>query len=104
MVAVAGAVFCCVSALLYIGLFYQVNQLPAEQQLLETLSSRTPTMIRLVVLGASAGLLNLVALVLSSIGLMLRQRSKWLATAGTIASILMLLSLASVVILGAVAS
>lgn len=103
VVAIAGVAFCVVAAGLYIALFYSVYQLPADQKQLEQLRGSTPILMRLVVLGASAGLMNLVGLVLCSIGMLTSNQSRWIALLGTIASALMLLSLGAVVFISALA-
>lgn len=102
IVAMAGVTFCVLAAGLYFALFYFVARLPADQQQLEQLRGNTAILIRLVALGASAGLLNVVALVLCGIGLLLSRRSQWIAIAGAIAAALLLLSIGAVIFLSTV--
>ena len=102
IVAIAGMTFCVLAAGLYFALFYFVSGLPADQQQLEQLRGNTAILIRLVALGASAGLLNVVALVLCGIGLLLSRRSQWLPIAGAIAAAILLLSVGAVIFLSMV--
>lgn len=98
--AVAALTFCALSALLYAGLAGYLWRLPAVQADLEALRTRTPQLVKLVVLGAGALLCNLVALILSLAGLAARQESTGLAVLGTVISSFLLISLAGVVLIG----
>lgn len=102
VLAIVGVVFCCLSAALYAGLVYSVWNLPSDQQQLELLRGRTSDLMRLVILGASAGLLNLVALVLCGIELLLPRRSQAIALSGAVVSLVLLLGVAAVVLLSAI--
>lgn len=102
-VAVAGVVFGVIAMGLYAGLFYWVWRLPDSSGDLQQLQSDTPTLLKLVVLGGSGTLLNVVALILCIAGLLLPMRSRWLALAGTIIFGAMFLGIACVVLLGTLA-
>lgn len=102
-VAVAGVVFGMVAMGLYSGLFYWVRQLPDSAVELQTLQSHTPSLLKLILLGGSGTLLNLVALILCVAGLLLPHRSRWLALGGTIVFGAMFLGIACVVLLGTLA-
>ena len=102
-VAVAGAAFGVIAMGLYAGLFYWVWRLPNSSDDLRQLQTDTPTLLKLVALGGSGTILNLVALVLCITGLLLPLRSRWLALAGTIIFGAMFLGIACVVLLGTLA-
>jgi hypothetical protein len=97
--AVAGTVLCVMAAMLYGGMFFFASQLPDKQQDLITLRSNTPLLLRPVILGGSAALLNLVSLSLSLAAFLQGYRKQRLALVSCIVSGLLLLGIAFVILL-----
>ena len=64
IVAWAGVVFAVVAAVLYGVLFFMLSELPSTRNELEALKTNAPALTRLLIVGASAGLLNIVSLIL----------------------------------------
>jgi TRAP-type uncharacterized transport system fused permease subunit len=97
IVAWAGIVFGLIAALLYGVLFFLLSELPDNRQELEGLTTNSPALTQLLIAGGSAGLLNLVSLILCLTGYLIPGRSKFEAIVGTLLSALMLLAVFSVV-------
>ena len=97
IVAWAGIVFGFIAALLYGVLFFLLSELPDNRQELEGLTTNSPALTQLLIAGGSAGLLNLVSLILCLTGYLIPGRSKFEAIVGTLLSALMLLAVFSVV-------
>ena len=97
IVAWAGIVFGFIAALLYGVLFFLLSELPDNRQELEGLTTNSPVLTQLLIAGGSAGLLNLVSLILCLTGYLIPGRSKFEAIVGTLLSALMLLAVFSVV-------
>ena len=98
IVAWAGVVFAVVAAVLYGVLFFMLSELPSTRNELEELKSNTPALTRLLIVGASAGLLNVVSLILCLTGYVIPRGSRLVALIGSLASLLMMLAVFSVVI------
>ena len=94
----AGIAFGVVAAMLYAVLFYLLSRLPSSRNELEELKANAPVLTRLLVTGGSAGLLNIVSLILCLTGYILPRRSRFEAIVGSVVSALMLLAVFSVVI------
>ena len=97
IVAWAGIVFGFIAALLYGVLFFLLSELPDNRQELQGLTTNSPALTQLLIAGGSAGLLNLVSLILCLTGYLIPGRSKFEAIVGTLLSALMLLAVFSVV-------
>jgi len=97
IVAWAGIVFGFIAALLYGVLFFLLSELPDNREELEGLTTNSPALTQLLIAGGSAGLLNLVSLILCLTGYLIPGRSKFEAIVGTLLSALMLLAVFSVV-------
>lgn len=102
-VAVAGLIFGLMAAGLYSLLFYWVQALPNSADQLMELPTNTPAVLKLVAVGGSGALLNVVALMLCVAGLLIPHRSRGLALTGTIVFGAMFLGIACVVLLGTLA-
>jgi hypothetical protein len=98
VVAWTGIGFGLIAAVLYAILFLLLNQLPTTRQGFDEIRANTPAITRFLVVGASAGLLNVVSLILCLIGYVLPRRSRWEAVVGSVVSSIMLLAIFSVVI------
>lgn len=98
VVAWAGILFGIVAAILYGVLFFMLHELPSSRQELTDITANAPTLTRLLVVGGSAGLLNIVSLILCLTGYVIQGRSRFEAIAGTAVSGLMLLAVFSVII------
>jgi hypothetical protein len=98
VVAWAGILFGIVAAILYGVLFLMLHELPSSRQELTDLTANAPALTRLLVVGGSAGLLNIVSLILCLTGYIIQGRSRFEAIAGTAVSGLMLLAVFSVII------
>lgn len=94
----SGIGFGTLAAMLYGLLFYMLSRLPVSRNELAELQTNAPAMTRLLIVGASAGLLNVVSLVLCLVGYLLPQRSRVEAIAGGVISALMFLAVFSVVL------
>lgn len=102
VVAWTGIGFGLIAAVLYAVLFYLLNQLPTSREGLDQIKANTPAITRFLIVGASAGLLNVVALILCLIGYILPQRSRWEAIVGSVISGIMLIAIFSVVLVAIV--
>ena len=98
IVSWAGIGFALVAAGLYGVLFYKLQQLPSSQQELEALQTNAPALTRLLVVAASAALLNVVALILCLSGFLTPRRPRTMSVIGTTFSALMLIGVFSVVV------
>ena len=98
VLAWAGIGFGIVAAMLYGALFYMLKNLPSSRNELEELRTNAPALTRLLAVAASAGLLNIVSLILCLTGYIQPRRSRLTAVAGSAVSALMLLAVFSVVI------
>lgn len=98
IVAWAGVVFAVVAAVLYGVLFFMLSELPSTRNELEALKTNAPALTRLLIVGASAGLLNVVSLILCLTGYIIPRGSPLVAVIGSLASLLMMLAVFSVVI------
>ena len=98
IVAWAGVVFAVVAAVLYGVLFFMLSELPSTRIELEALKTNAPALTRLLIVGASAGLLNVVSLILCLTGYVIPRGSRLVAVIGSLASLLMMLAVFSVVI------
>ncbi len=97
LIAWAGIAFGLVAGILYCVLFFMLSELPSTRNELEELATNAPALTRLLVTGGSAGLLNVVSLILCLMGYVIPGRSRFEAIAGSIVSALMLLAVFSVV-------
>jgi len=97
LVAWAGIGFGGIAAILYGVLFFMLHSLPSTRQELENLTTNAPALTRLLVVGGSAGLLNVVSLILCLMGYVVPRRSRFEAIVGSLLSALMLLAVFSVV-------
>ena len=95
----AGIAFGLVAAVLYGILFYMLSKLPSTRNELEELRTNAPALTRLLFAGASAGLLNIVSLILCLTGYVLPGRSRFAAIVGILFSGLMFLAVFSIVII-----
>lgn len=98
VVAWAGILFGVVAAILYGVLFLMLHELPSSRQELTDIAANAPALTRFLVVGGSAGLLNIVSLILCLTGYVIQGRSRFEAIAGTAVSGLMLLAVFSVII------
>ena len=98
IMAWGGVVFAGIAAVLYGVLFWMLSRLPVSRMEFDAVTANAPVLTRLLVVGACAGLLNLVALVLCLAGWFLTPGSSITAVVGTIVSLLMFLAVFSVVI------
>ena len=94
----AGIGFALIAAGLYGVLFYKLHQLPSSRNELEELGTNAPALTRLLVVAASAGLLNIVALILCLSGFLAPRRPRAMSVIGTTFSALMLIAVFSVVV------
>lgn len=94
----AGIGFALIAAGLYVGLFYMLHRLPSSRNDLEELETNAPALTRLLVVAASAGLLNVVALILCLSGFLTTRRPRAMSVIGTTFSTLMLIAVFSVVV------
>lgn len=97
IVAWAGIAFGLVAAILYSVLFFMLSELPSTRNELEELATNAPSLTRFLVVGGSAGLLNVVSLILCLTGFVISRRARFETVAGSILSGLMLLAFLSVV-------
>jgi hypothetical protein len=97
IVAWAGIGFGLFAAILYAVLFMMLYELPSTRNEIEDLRTNAPALTRLLVVGGSAGLLNVVSLILCLTGYLIRGRSRFEAVVGSAISALMLLAVFSVV-------
>ncbi|MCA9064533.1 MAG: hypothetical protein KDA96_15790 [Planctomycetaceae bacterium] len=119
VVAIAGLVFAMLAVVLYGLLFLQIAGLPGQLTApaestadsvsrhpgdgasLEDLKADTPAILRMTLVGGAAGLLNLVALVLSAIGLWGSRRYRSAAYAGAALSLVLLFGVLAVILISA---
>ena len=94
----AGLGFALIAAGLYGVLFYMLHKLPSSRSELEQLRTNAPALTRLLVVAASAALLNVVALILCLSGFLAPRRPRAMSVIGTALSALMLIGVFSVVI------
>ncbi len=94
----AGIGFALIAAGLYVALFYMLHRLPSTRNELEELGTNAPALTRLLVVAASAGLLNVVALILCLSGFLAPRRPRAMSVIGTTFSALMLIAVFSVVV------
>ena len=95
----AGIGFALIAAGLYAVLFYKLHQLPGSRHELEEMQTNAPALTRLLVVAASAALLNVVALILCLSGFLAPRRPRTMSVIGTTFSALMLIAVFSVVIM-----
>lgn len=100
----AGIGFAVVAMGFYALLFYMLHKLPSSRNELEQLSTNAPALTRLLVVAASAALLNVVALILCLTGFLAPRRPRTLSAIGTALTTLMLLAVFSVVIVSLMVS
>jgi uncharacterized BrkB/YihY/UPF0761 family membrane protein len=91
ILAVVGAIFCSI-------LFLLAHQLPDSIESFGPQNANSSAHLRLLILGCSTAVLLLVSLILSIVGLFLPNRSRKLAIAGTIASLVLFLGVFGVLI------
>jgi hypothetical protein len=94
----AGIGFALIAAGLYGVLFYKLHELPSSRNELEELRTNAPALTRLLVVAASAALLNVVALILCLTGFLTPRRPRMMSVIGTTFSALMLIAVFSVVV------
>ena len=94
----AGIAFALIAAGLYGILFYMLYELPSSRNELEELRTNAPALTRLLVVAASAALLNVVAVILSLTGYLAPGRPRMMSVLGTTFSALMLIAVFSVVV------
>ena len=99
-VAVIGLILVGVAGFLCAVMFAIADQLPADSREFRELMNNTPTQLRLLILGCSAGVLVVVAFVLCVVGLFLPNRPRLAATIGTTLSLLLMLGVFGVMIVG----
>ncbi len=104
VVGFAGIGFAVIAAGLYTLLFFMLHKLPSTRNELEQLSTNAPALTRLLVVAASASLLNVVALILCLTGFLAPRRPRTLSAIGATLTTLMLLAVFSVVIVSLVVS
>jgi hypothetical protein len=100
----AGIGFAVIAMGLYAFLFYMLHRLPSSRNELEQLGTNAPALTRLLVVAASAALLNVVALILCLTGFLAPRRPRTLSTIGAALTTIMLLAVFSVVIVSLVVS
>ena len=98
IVSWAGIGFALIAAGLYGVLFYKLHQLPTSQNELEEIQTNAPALTRLLVVAASAALLNVVALILCLSGFLAPRRPRTMSVIGTTFSAFMLIAVFSVVV------
>ncbi len=98
IVAWAGVVFAVIAVVLYGVLFFMLSELPSTPTELEELKTNAPALTRLLIVGASAGLLNVVSLILCLTGYIIPRGSPLVAVIGSLVSLLMMLAVFSIVI------
>ncbi len=94
----AGIGFAIIAAGLYGFLFFMLDNLPSSSGELEQLRTNAPALTRLLVVAASAALLNVVALILCISGFLAPHRPRTMSVIGTSLSAVMLIGVFSVVI------
>ena len=104
VVGFAGIGFALIAAGLYSLLFFMLHKLPSSRNELEQLSTNAPALTRLLVVAASAALLNVVALILCLTGFLAPRRPRTLSIVGAALTTIMLFAVFSVVIVSLVVS
>ena len=104
VVGFAGLGFALIAAGLYALLFFMLHKLPSSRNELEKLTTNAPALTRLLVVAASAGLLNIVALILCLTGYMAPRRPRTISAIGATLTTLMLLAVFSVVVVSLIVS
>ena len=94
----AGIWFALIAAGLYGVLFYMLYRLPSSRNELEELRTNAPALTRLLVVAASAALLNVVGVILSLTGFLAPRRPRTMSVIGTAFSAIMLIAVFSVVV------
>ncbi len=94
----AGIGFALIAAGLYGVLFYMLYRLPSSRNELEELRTNAPALTRLLVVAASAALLNVVGVILSLTGFLAPRRPRTMSVIGTAFSAIMLIAVFSVVV------
>ena len=98
IVSWAGIGFSLIAAGLYGVLFYKLHELPTSQNELEEIQTNAPALTRLLVVAASAALLNVVALILCLSGFLTPRRPRTMSVIGTTFSAFMLIAVFSVAV------
>jgi len=94
----AGVALTLVACVVYGVLQQMLQQLPATRVELDELRTNAPALMRLMIVGASAALLNLVAVILCLVGYIGPGRSRVVAFIGAAVSGVMLLAFISIVL------
>ena len=94
----AGIGFALIAAGLYGVLFYMLYRLPSSRNELEELRTNAPALTRLLVVAASAALLNVVGVILSLTGFLAPRRPRTMSVIGSAFSAIMLIAVFSVVV------
>ena len=94
----AGIGFAIIAAGLYGALFSMLHNLPSARNELDEFLTNAPALTRLIVVAASAALLNIVALILCLTGFLAPRRPRIMPVIGTTLSALMLVAVFSVVV------
>jgi drug/metabolite transporter (DMT)-like permease len=94
ILAVVAAVFCSI-------LFLLAHQLPDDIEVFGARNANSSAHLRILILCCSTAVLLLVSLILSVVGLFLPNRSRKLAIAGTIGSLMLFLGIFGVLIAAA---
>lgn len=97
--ALAAAAICGGATFFYGVLFYMISRLAGAQPDLSQLADETSTLLRIMLLGSSAVLLNIVALGIAALALILPGRRRVLAWVVVLVSFVLLFGVAGVVIL-----
>lgn len=93
-----GVALTLVAGVVYGVLQQMLQQLPATRVELDELRTNAPALMRLMIVGASAALLNLVAVILCLVGYIAPGRSRLAAFVGAVVSGVMLLAFISIVL------
>jgi len=97
-IAWGGIVFFVVAAILYEVLHQMLVRLPSTRAELDELRTNAPALTRLLLVGATAVMTNVVAIVLCLTGIVIPRRSKAVAIVGSILSGLMLMAVVSLIL------
>jgi len=98
VVSWAGIGFAIIAAGFYVILFAMLHTLPSARNEFEEIQTNAPALTRLIVVAASAALLNIVALILCLTGFLTPGRPRTMSMIGAVFSALMLITVFSVVI------
>lgn len=96
-IAVAGLAFALVALLLYVVAWVFLKTLPSSIEELSRLRTSTSELTRFVVTTGGAALLNLVAVILSVIGLLLPRRPRLTAAMASLLAAVMLIAIPGVI-------